>query len=480
MSSLKAINQIEEYGTFLNVASSKPERDLLGLVLILLSSILLGIWAVKGTIALRNILLGVETVLSILYCYRFFKTNTQKIPLRNWLPIIMLGMMFCWVILHYFLLSRFPDIQLHELKSTWLRSLLASVVGFGTGLAVLRRPNAVTLLWLGILFSFMYLFYQYIPLVISNQSTTYHHYHHPINEQFIFPGKISGVLAGTILISGLLGSLFDRYSYLSPKSKFILIFLCFLSTVFTLYAYVYIFDTRNGIGLTVIVIGLTLFLLFCQVSSSLRNLNLKKVFLHSISLGVFLTVVSWFVWDHFKLNPGWASMVADASIAVQIEKYPNWQSPQELGYPINGLGDIVKGNTYERIGWATAGIIIFIPENPFGVGILSKPFGVLLNAKYPSSANYILSSHSAWVELTLAFGVPAIIFTLGALLSILALSIASRGPLKYLQVVLSFTIAILYAVGELSSKHSIEMLFFLIAFLSACLIHSNIKKLKNQ
>jgi proteic killer suppression protein len=24
--------------------------------------------------------------------------------------------MFCWVIFHYFFLSRFPDIQLHELK----------------------------------------------------------------------------------------------------------------------------------------------------------------------------------------------------------------------------------------------------------------------------------------------------------------------------------------------------------------------------
>jgi TusA-related sulfurtransferase len=72
--------------------------------------------------------------------------------------------MFCWVIFHYLFLSRFPEIQLHELKSTWLRALLATIVGFGTGLALLRRPNAVNFLWLGILISFAYLFYQYIPL----------------------------------------------------------------------------------------------------------------------------------------------------------------------------------------------------------------------------------------------------------------------------------------------------------------------------
>lgn len=37
------------------VAPNKSDRDLLGLSLILLSSVLLDIWAVKGTIALRNI-----------------------------------------------------------------------------------------------------------------------------------------------------------------------------------------------------------------------------------------------------------------------------------------------------------------------------------------------------------------------------------------------------------------------------------------
>lgn len=122
------------------------DGDLAGLALIILSSVLLGIWAVKGTIALRNILLGVETVLSIYYCYRFFKTNTQKIPRKNYIPIIMLGLMFCWVIFHYCFLSRFPDIQIHELKSTWFRSVLASIVGFGTAVAILRRPNTLNFL----------------------------------------------------------------------------------------------------------------------------------------------------------------------------------------------------------------------------------------------------------------------------------------------------------------------------------------------
>jgi hypothetical protein len=132
------------------------------------------------------------------------------------------------VIFHYFFLSRFPDIQLHELKSTWFRTFLASIVGFGTGLAILRRPNYIFLLWLGIISSFMFLFFQYVPIAISNKTIVYHHYKYLLEDQFIFPGKISAVLAGTIMIVGFFGSFLDRNRYLTLKYKLNLMLLCFL------------------------------------------------------------------------------------------------------------------------------------------------------------------------------------------------------------------------------------------------------------
>ncbi|MBU3578648.1 hypothetical protein ICN17_01350 [Polynucleobacter sp. 73C-SIWE] len=457
-------------------ASNKSDRDLLGLSLILLSSVLLGIWAVKGTIALRNILLGIETVLSIVYCYQFFKTNTQKIPLRNWIPIIMVGMMFCWVIFHYFFLSRFPEIQFHELKSTWLRALLATIVGFGTGLAILRRPNAVNFLWLGILTSFAYLFYQYIPLAISTNNINYHGY-----DSFIYPGKISGVLAGTILISGLLGTLLDRYPSLNIKSKIIMVLFWLIGSCVVLYAHVYIFDARNGIGLGVLIFGLVSMMFLMQISSLLINrLCLKLALRNGLFVLVLIGVVGWFGWEQFKVNPGWSSMIEDAKIAIQIEKYPNWQNPRTLGYPQSLLGKEVAANTYERLSWATAAITVFIPENLLGAGILSKPFGVLLNAKYPNSGSYILSTHSAWVELALAFGIPALIFTLGALVAILVLSATAKSPFKYLPAILSFAIIPVYTAGEISSQHSIEILYFWITLLGASLFPSVTKRLENQ
>ena len=124
-------------------SDAAPSKDVLGYCLIILSSVLLGIWAVKGTIALRNSLLGIETVLSTIYCIRFFKVDKQKPPLKNWTPLILLGLMFCWVIFHYFFLTRFPEQQFHELTSTWLRSFLAVVVGVGTAEVVVVVEGVV-------------------------------------------------------------------------------------------------------------------------------------------------------------------------------------------------------------------------------------------------------------------------------------------------------------------------------------------------
>jgi len=442
----------------------------LGYCLIILSSVLLGIWAVKGTIALRNSLLGIETILSTIYCIRFFKANKQKIPLKNWTPFILLGLMFLWVIFHYFFLSRFPEQQLHELKSTWFRSGLATIVGVGTGLALLRRPNAINCLWVGILASFAYLLYQYIPNAIALKSLFA-----PDYVNYIFYGKISGVLSGTILVIGLLGTFLDtaRRGYLVPTVWVALLTL--LGLTITLYAHVFVFDARNGVGLAVI-----LFAVFCAafigrlvigVFNSLRASSFKATGgILTIFITITLTLVTaWAVKEHVQHNPGWSSMWEDTKTSVQIDKYPNWQDPQRLGYPQNGAGQPVKVNTYERLAWATAGVTIFMPNNPYGLGILKGPFITLMKESYPNGTTYIPSTHSAWVEIGLAFGYLGLFLLLTALFSLGYLALSTKSNFQSTAFLLSIGLFGLYTVGEISSQHSIEMLFFLIALAAALL-----------
>jgi len=464
-------------------SSSAPPRDILGYSIIFLSSILLGIWAVKGTIALRNSLLGVETLLSIIYCYQFFKSS-PKIPIKNWTPLVLLGLMFLWVIIHYLFLSRFPDQQLHELKSTWFRSGLATIVGIGTGIALLKRPNAINCLWLGILGSFAYLFYQYIPKVIALNSVFA-----PDYVNYIFYGKISAVLAGTILLAGLLGTMLDTDKRSNWFATMMVAILTLVGLTVTLYVYVFILDTRNGVGLAFILLALFCLLMLRRLVINILGKLSKAQTRSSRVSGLLLTIFFFLVLgsvtilsakEHVKHNPGWSSMWEDTKTSLQIEKYPNWQNPQALGYPVNATGQVVKGNTYERVAWATAGVRIFLPQNPYGLGILKGPFTVLMQESYPNSTSYLSSTHSAWVEIGLAFGYPALFLLLGALFFLGLLSLSSTSQFQATAITFSVGLIALYTVGEVSSQHAIEMLFFLISLATALLFPCKSKAMQNN
>jgi hypothetical protein len=381
--------------------------------------------------------------------------------------------MFCWVIFHYFFLSRFPEQQLHELTSTWFRSGLAVIVGVGTGLAITKRPNAINCLWLGILGSFAYLFYQYIPKAMVLKSLFA-----PDYVNYIFPGKISGVLVGTILVAGLLGTMLDTAKRDNWFTTMMVALLTLVGLTVALYVYVFILNTQNGVGLAFIL--LALFCLFMiriiviNILGKLSKTQTRSSGVYALLLTIFFFLVLGSVTvlnikEHVKHNSGWSSMWEDTKTSLQIEKYPNWQNPHALGYPVNATGQVVKANTYERVAWATAGVRIFLPQNPYGLGILKGPFTVLMKESYPNSTTYLPSTHSAWVEIGLAFGYPALFLLLGALFLLGFLSLSSTSQFQATAFVFSVGLITLYAVGEISSQHAIEMLFFLISLAAALL-----------
>ncbi len=434
-----------------------------------MSAILLGCWAVKDTIALRNAMIFLGAPIAALYCYQVFKTwHDQGIAISFWyfIPIILIGLMFGWVIFHFLFLARFPELQFQELRSTWLRAFMGVVLGLATGIALTKRPAAVNLLWLGFIPSFLYLYYQYVQKLAIAQSLFAPDYH-----GYIFYGKISGVLVGTIFIAGVLGTLLDLFHRYGARAKLVMIIFWLFATGIALFSYVFIFDALNGVGLSFLIFGAVgVGLLIRLVHSFFAKPEIKKVVIHFVFLVSLLGAAGWFGWHQAKLNPGWATLLEDMNIAVQVHEYPNWQDPATLGFPKNALGKQVRVNTYERVSWAVVGMTILAPQTPLGVGILSRPFGVLLNEKYPNSSQGIISSHSAWVELTLAFGFPALVLTLGAIGSILVLALHSSGPFRYLVLLLGFSILCLYTVGEVSSQHGIEILYFMIALMAGLLI----------
>ena len=449
--------------------TSTKRFNQLGISLVFISAILLGIWATKDTIALRNILLVLGTLLSLIYISLEFRLHhlASQLTWKNCLPLILIGLMFAWVVFHFFFLSRYPELQFDELKSTWLRSFLAVILALGTGLAIGRKPNLIHLLWLGILVSFLVLFYQYIPIAIAKKSLFAPDWYGP---SYIYLAKINGVLMGTILIAGLTGTLIDTARRGNSKTILFTLIYWFVGVFLAIYSYVYIFMARNGIGLAAllfiawIIIGIAVY-----IRNTIRKQTVRiPKFLLASALVLLATVLfGWLGLQHIKSAPGWLSLVDDVSIAVQIDKYPNWRDPAALGYPKKLDGTSVAANTYERAAWATAGTILFLPENPLGLGVLNRPYPRLLLEKYGKDVGYIPSTHSAWIEFGLAFGYPGALLLLSTLPILTVRSIRKRFIFSATSLSISLSILLMYTVGELSAAHAVEILFYWIALLFA-------------
>ena len=437
-----------------------------------LSSILLGIWAAKDTIALRNILLVSGALFSIYYIVLEWRHGELKEQCTFWkvLPILLLAFTFVWVVAHYLFFSLDPTKQFHELESTWLRALMASIIGLATGLALRNHPNRLNLLVFGVLIAFLVLFYQYIPRALAQNKLLVPDYNH-----YLFHLKINTVLMGMILIAGIDGALLDhlrasQYRWSNMRLWYFLYWV--LGTSLTLWAFVYIVDARNGIGLSTILYG---FWFICAlvflIQSQIRCLNFKSL-LALLITGIGLCLILYFAYLQTAVNKGWHTLIDDAKIAVQIDRYAHWQNPAQMGYPKRDDGQMVTPNTYERVAWAVAGSRAIIAY-PQGVGVLAYPLAKHPNAPpkmVVSSSIPGIATHSGWVELGLAFGIPILGLIFGALL--LTFIEAARHNYPARMTVLGFTvlIAFMYTVGEVAIQHGIEILFYFLALVPALLL----------
>lgn len=441
-------------------------------ILVIISSILLGIWAVKNTIALRNTLLVSGALFAIYYIiqeWRYGELNEQC-TLWKVLPILLVGFAFVWVIVHYLFFSIDPVQQFQELKSTWLRAFVASVVGLATGLALRHHPSRLGLLWLGIFVAILILFYQYIPRALAQNKLLIPDYDH-----YLFHLKVNAVLMGMILMAGIGGTFLDHLRasqhHLSHMRSWHFAY-WLVGNSLILWTFVYIVDTRNGIGLSIILYS---FWFLCAlvffIQSQIRHQNYKGIY-SLVLIGVGLALIMFFVFLQTTINKSWNTLLEDAKIAVKINDYPHWQNPSKMGYPERKDGQMVAANTYERLAWATAGSRAMIAY-PQGVGILAHPLSI--NPYQPpkmieGAADGIkIATHSGWVELGLAFGLPMLILLLTAL--VLIFIEATRYPYPAQMTILGFLVLItfLYAVAEVSIKHGLEILFYFLNFLPATL-----------
>jgi hypothetical protein len=444
----------------------------LGPSIVLLCAGLLSIWAMQHTIALRNILLSLGSLLSIIYLYQCKRVAPFSMNWRNLMPLAFIGCLFVWVLIHYFLFSQNEVVQLKELKSIWFRSFEASLLGWVCGLAIIQKPSRINFLGYGLIAGFTVLYYQYLPKVLASHSLF-----HPDHFNYVFYGKINGVLIGTLLIAGVGGHLIDTLSSSMTgrlRMAFHITTSAFMIAI-PLYAYVYIFDAKNGIGLAVLLaltyVAWELYRLYGPKSQA-EPWKSKLIPILAILLILMLVVI--FAQLQFKKHPSWQYLIEDIQESVQIDKHPQWKSPSTLGSPVLPSGRTIPQNVFERVSWATVGLRL-VPQNPWGSGILQYPFERSLMRMFPNAPPNSLpgSTHSGWIELLLSFGFPALICLWGALVAVAYGAMRGSAPTKGVVISLVLAIFCLYTVGELSNHHAVEMLLFSITLLAALNIRLN-------
>jgi hypothetical protein len=110
-----------------------------GNIVLFVTSILLIVWALQGTIVLRNLLIIVGSLFSIIF---LLKNRTLFIS-RSSIPIYIFSTIFLWVIVHFLFLVKNYSVQLHELTSLWIRVLGGGIIGVTIGIHLQRiKPKA--------------------------------------------------------------------------------------------------------------------------------------------------------------------------------------------------------------------------------------------------------------------------------------------------------------------------------------------------
>jgi O-antigen ligase len=217
-------------------------------------------------------------------------------------------------------------------------------------------------------------------------------------------------------------------------------------------------NTKNGIGAFIILLSVWVFVYFIQ------SVKLKKYFMPLAILIMIIGIAGYGVHKHLKLNQQWNTFLEDIEIGYQVDKYSHWQD-HARGFPNNSTG-IVSHSTYERTAWATASLRYLI-QNPLGAGVLGDSLKRMA-AKNGVESNSLRFSHSGWIDLTLAIGIPGFLLILLSMLSSFYWALKSCTEVASVSIWWLLAIALYWLIAELATnKHFIEMLIFMLVFVGA-------------
>lgn len=371
-------------------------------------AVLYAVWMLYELMYFRRIALISGAVLALYPIYQYRRCYFQKRALPLWL----MATFFLWAIFHLFFLAQDYPAQLMELRRIWKYAGLGAVFAFGLGLSLLsvsaddyhsRQKNGYwAFIYFGLCLPVLIYLLKYVlttygtvwgispPAYLKINFDGNSAYYVPKTDYIAFCLPVLALSLGQIysLVALHVRLRFDQYLLL-------MLYALVIAAILFLFS---VQNTKNGIAYALLLIGLFLFLVFVKI----HFLKFWHKLLLLLAVGIATLTL---LYPHIQKNDSWRTLIADAKVGFQLEKYPQWKFAAEQAYPMNEYGTPVSNTNYERAAWSKVGVQLAI-KDPLGYGLVEDSFKRMVKTKWPEASSKLSHSHSGWLDLILGLGVP--------------------------------------------------------------------------
>jgi len=213
-------------------------------------------------------------------------------------------------------------------------------------------------------------------------------------------------------------------------------------------------------------ICLVLFIFTLLIKSTTQS-GWKKAFIILLVLSCFGVALN----IHLQKNDSWKTLVADTKVAFQLDKYQQWKYAGAQGYPNNEFGEMVSVTNYERAAWFKVGVQL-ARQTPLGYGLVEDSFKRMAKDKWPEVSPNLSHSHSGWLDVVLAIGLPGFTLIISALIIAIKQSKPLRQPWRGLVFWGLLSTGILWLTTEVSATVTFAALIFWISWAAGLILPS--------
>ena len=396
-----------------------------------LCALLIFIWPIPGTIALRNVFAAVLLGALLVSSWRERLLSFARMP--GLYPVVgSFALLSGWVLLVVAGWAVEPATSWREFWAQWSVPTICGFMGYLLARLAMNRGEAGKQAILKVIF-FTLLFQVTLhdlldfAYLISTGEQPYRQA--PV---LYLPVFLETWQTGEPWTQAFLGRYFEKFSFVNNTFAAILIAEVLQRTI----------QKKPWLNLPNWLLAASFFLvLLCSYWLRVRNGNLGLLFLLIVAglmtlikihhrwkasrlifaLGLALAILTGIGTAFWKTDARWQTFVETVPIALDTDTHKAWLSRSIAPYPRLSNGNEVDPSNYERLAWIKEGLKLGW-ERPFGSGLNRSGFFDGLDRKYQmNGALRGGHSHSGIVDFFIANGVPGLLLWFAFLLSITVL-----------------------------------------------------------